>query len=281
MTPTTGLGDRARPAHRHDRREPALGEVLRRGRVLIRGDQGRRHRGAARSSPRPGLSRPPGRCRANAAWPRPRTQRGTPAIPSRQASAVNHVRRPVARSAHRHLGDHGGHRVHPTRPSPKISMRSVTSARTVRTKRSAKQFARGHRGGILTTSMPASARTASNDGRELSGAVADEEPEPGGAVAEIHDEVAGLLGGPGPVGMSGHAQDVQVAVADLEHEQHVEPSQRERAVDVEEVDREHAGGLGAQELPPAGVGVPRPVPVGCGGASGSAGSSRRRRGGRA
>src|SRR5689334_11952818 len=33
----------------------------------------------------------------------------------------------------------------------------------VNTKRSAKQFARRHRGGILTTSMPASARTASND----------------------------------------------------------------------------------------------------------------------
>src|SRR5690349_8204821 len=33
----------------------------------------------------------------------------------------------------------------------------------VKTRRSAKQFARGHRGGILTTSMPASARTASND----------------------------------------------------------------------------------------------------------------------
>ena len=31
------------------------------------------------------------------------------------------------------------------------------------TKRSAKQFARGQRGGILTTSMPASARIASND----------------------------------------------------------------------------------------------------------------------
>ena len=93
--------------------------------------------------------------------------------------------------------------------------------------------------------------------RELSGPVADEEPEPGGALAEVHDEVAGLLGGPGPVGMSGHAQHVQVAVADLEHEQDVEPPQRERAVDVEEVDREHAGGLGAQELPPAGVGVPQ------------------------
>ena len=57
--------------------------------------------------------------------------------------------------------------------------------------------------------------------------------------------------------MRGHAQDVQVAVADLEHEQDVEPPQRHRAVDVEEVDGQHAGGLGAQELPPAGVGVPR------------------------
>ena len=75
-------------------------------------------------------------------------------------------------------------------------------------------------------------------------------------VAEVHDEVAGLLGGPGPVGVRGDAEDVQVAVADLEHEQDVEPSQRERAVDVEEVDGEHAGGLCAQELPPAGVGVP-------------------------
>jgi hypothetical protein len=32
--------------------------------------------------------------------------------------------------------------------------------------------------------------------------------------------------------------------------------QRQRAVDVEEVDRDHAGGLGAQELPPAGIGSP-------------------------
>jgi hypothetical protein len=35
----------------------------------------------------------------------------------------------------------------------------------------------------------------------------------------------------------------------------VEPPRRHRAVDVEEVDREHAGGLGVQELPPTGVGV--------------------------
>jgi hypothetical protein len=44
-----------------------------------------------------------------------------------------------------------------------ISMRSVTSVRTVRTRRSAKQFAREQRGGILTTSMPASAITASKE----------------------------------------------------------------------------------------------------------------------
>ena len=56
--------------------------------------------------------------------------------------------------------------------------------------------------------------------------------------------------------MCGHAQDVQVAVADLECEQHVEASQRERAADVEEVDCEHAAGLSTQELPPTGVGVP-------------------------
>ena len=52
-------------------------------------------------------------------------------------------------------------------------------------------------------------------------------------LAEVHEEVAGLLGGPGSVGMCGHAQDVHMAVADLEHEQHVEPPQRYRTVNVE------------------------------------------------
>jgi hypothetical protein len=39
----------------------------------------------------------------------------------------------------------------------------VTSVRIVKTMRSAKQFARGQRDGILTTSMPASDNTAPND----------------------------------------------------------------------------------------------------------------------
>jgi hypothetical protein len=64
-------------------------------------------------------------------------------------------------------------------------------------------------------------------------------------LAEVHDEFAGLLRGPAPAGMPGHSQDVQGAIADLEHEQDVEPPQRHRAVDVEEIDREHAGSLGS------------------------------------
>jgi hypothetical protein len=56
--------------------------------------------------------------------------------------------------------------------------------------------------------------------------------------------------------MAGHAEDVQVAVADLEGEQDIEPLQR-GAVDVEEVHSQHRGGLGAQELASAHVGGPR------------------------
>jgi hypothetical protein len=56
--------------------------------------------------------------------------------------------------------------------------------------------------------------------------------------------------------MRGHALDVQVAVADVEYEQDVAPAQGHCAGDVEEVDGQHAGSLGAQELPPPGVGVP-------------------------
>ena len=46
-----------------------------------------------------------------------------------------------------------------------MSIRSVTSARTVRTQRSAKAFAFGLRGGIFTTSIPAPDSTASNPAR--------------------------------------------------------------------------------------------------------------------
>jgi hypothetical protein len=88
----------------------------------------------------------------------------------------------------------------------------------------------------------------------LSGSIADEEPEPPDVFAEVHHEVAGLLRGPGAVGMRGHAHNVQIAVADLEYEQDVVPPQHDCAVVVQEVDGQHAAGLGAQELPPGGKG---------------------------
>ena len=43
-------------------------------------------------------------------------------------------------------------------------MQSVSSVLRVRTNRSAKQFARGYRGGFFTVSMTAPAKTASNAG---------------------------------------------------------------------------------------------------------------------
>src|SRR5689334_11699139 len=52
--------------------------------------------------------------------------------------------------------------------------------------------------------------------RELPGPIADEEPEPVDVLAEVHQQVAGLLGGPRSVRMCGHSQHVHVAVADLE-----------------------------------------------------------------
>ena len=91
---------------------------------------------------------------------------------------------------------------------------------------------------------------------ELPGPVADQEAEVRGVLAEVHQEVADLLGGPRAVGVRGDAEDVHVPAADLNDKQAVQTLERDRAVDVEEVRREHGCGLGLQELPPAHVGVP-------------------------
>jgi hypothetical protein len=94
-------------------------------------------------------------------------------------------------------------------------------------------------------------------GGVLAGAVADEEPEGGGALVEIHQEVTGLLGGPGPGRMTGRPQDVHIAVASFEGEEHVDPFEGDGAVDVEEVHGQHGRRLRAQEPPPGRVGRPQ------------------------
>jgi hypothetical protein len=89
-------------------------------------------------------------------------------------------------------------------------------------------------------------------GGELAGAVADEEPEGGDTVVEVHQCC-------GPVVWSrlrrvaGRAKDVDVAAADLEGEEDVDPFLGDRAVDVEEVDGQHARGLRAQEPSPGRI----------------------------
>src|SRR5260370_39755926 len=87
--------------------------------------------------------------------------------------------------------------------------------------------------------------------RELAVAIPDEESEPGGAFAEIHEQVTGLLSGPRPGGVGRDAQDVHAAGLDLHHEQDVQALE-EHGVNTQEVTRQNPGRLGGQELPPSG-----------------------------
>jgi len=88
---------------------------------------------------------------------------------------------------------------------------------------------------------------------ELAVSVADQEPEPVGPVAEIHQQVAGLLGDPGAGGVSRDPGDVHVAAAVLDHDEDVEAAQ-EDGVDVGEVDGEDSVGLRGEELSPGRTG---------------------------
>jgi len=91
---------------------------------------------------------------------------------------------------------------------------------------------------------------------ELPGPVANQELKVRGAVTEIHQEVADLLGGPRAVRIRGHAKDMHVAGAGFHDEQAVQAAEAYCAVDVEEIGGEHGRGLSLQELPPGRIGVP-------------------------
>ena len=69
---------------------------------------------------------------------------------------------------------------------------------------------------------------------ELPGAVADQEPEVRGAIAEVHREVADLLGELRTVRIGGDPEDVHVAAADLHDEQAVQTPECHRALHMEE-----------------------------------------------
>ena len=54
---------------------------------------------------------------------------------------------------------------------------------------------------------------------ELASPVANEDPELGHAIAEIHHEVADLLGGPSAIGVGGRVQQVYATVSDFKDEE--------------------------------------------------------------
>ena len=66
-------------------------------------------------------------------------------------------------------------------------------------------------------------------------------------VLEVGSQVPGLLGDPRPNGVGCHAGQENLTSLDLDEKQDVEATEHDR-VDVEEVAREGAGGLGPDEL---------------------------------
>ena len=79
-------------------------------------------------------------------------------------------------------------------------VRSRSSRRHPSVQRSAMAFMRGVRMLQSTVRIPAPGEDRVECGGEVRAAVADHELDPVRLLAEIHDKVAGLLGGPSPVG---------------------------------------------------------------------------------
>jgi hypothetical protein len=86
-------------------------------------------------------------------------------------------------------------------------------------------------------------------GGELRVPVAEQKLEAAEPVPKLHDQVAGLLYNPRSGWMLCDTEHVDPAGRYLDREQHMQPLQ-EDGVHGEEVDGQHALGLGVEELPP-------------------------------
>ena len=86
--------------------------------------------------------------------------------------------------------------------------------------------------------------------------VAQQEPERLDAVRQVHEEGTGLLGDPFPGWVGRHAEDVDPAIGDLQHEQHVQALEQD-GLSMEEVAGQDPFGLGGQELLPGQAGAAR------------------------
>jgi hypothetical protein len=93
---------------------------------------------------------------------------------------------------------------------------------------------------------------------ELGVAIVDEELHRGHALAQVHDEVPGLLHYPWPGRVGRHSGQMDTAVDVLNEEHRVQPGTEHR-LHVEEVGGDDASGLGGEELLPG-----RPRTARCG-----------------
>lgn len=80
--------------------------------------------------------------------------------------------------------------------------------------------------------------------------VADQELEPVGSPAQLHQQISRLLRCSDTGRMSRHTKDVHAPSFDLHNEQHVQALEEHR-IDVEKVARQDARGLSSKELAPA------------------------------
>jgi len=92
-----------------------------------------------------------------------------------------------------------------------MSIRSVHSARALRIHSRIAIRARRPRRGLDRLHALAGEDRVEDTG-ELGVAVPDQEAEGADPVAQVHEQVTGLLSGPGAVRVSGHAQDVHPPV---------------------------------------------------------------------
>lgn len=63
--------------------------------------------------------------------------------------------------------------------------------------------------------------------------------------------LANLPSSPPTVRIRGRTENMDIAAADLQHEGQIDPPERERAVDVKQITRQHQRGLCAQKMVPA------------------------------
>ena len=135
------------------------------------------------------------------------------------------------------------------------SVRSRSSRRHPPIQRSAMAFMRGVRTLQSTVRMPASADRVERGG-VVRAAVPDHELDPVRLLAEVHDQVAGLLGSPVPGWMQGDSEDADAPGGVLDHGQDISLGAVEQ-VGREEVTGQDRFGLGAQELRPGRTCPPR------------------------